>query len=76
MNPRLLEDLARQRTAELHRAAAPRTLHSHRPHANPSLRVRTGWTLVDLGLRLAVPAQRRRGSGHWQQPVRPGAVRS
>jgi hypothetical protein len=59
MHPHLLEQLARQRTAELHtagvRPARPRT-HSG-PSAQPgsarSLRTSTGWALVAIGLRIA-----------------------
>jgi hypothetical protein len=52
MNQNLLSALAREHTAQLQRLSAG----SHRPGrtrtARSSLRVRTGWTLVDLGLRL------------------------
>ncbi|MFJ2934078.1 hypothetical protein ACIO8G_15060 [Streptomyces sp. NPDC087219] len=41
--------------AELHRAAA--TTAPRVP--GPTLRVQLGWTLVELGLRLATPAHRR-----------------
>lgn len=55
MNQHTLPALAKQRTAELRDVAAA----SRRPDPDravrPSLRVRTGWTLVDLGLRLAAP---------------------
>ncbi len=53
MNQHQLAALARQHQAELqHLAVGP---HWPRPEraARPSLRVRTGWTMVDLGLRLA-----------------------
>jgi hypothetical protein len=52
MNQHMLTALARQHTAELYYRAAG----GHRPRrdraARPSLRERTGWTMVDLGLRL------------------------
>jgi len=63
MNQRVLEELARQRLAEV-REQAPgshgsrRATDSRQPLEVPRipqqpLRVRAGWTLVDLGLRLA-----------------------
>ena len=57
MNQNMIAALARQHTAEQYDRAA----WSHRPrrdHAGrPSLRERTGWTMVNLGLRLvAQPA--------------------
>jgi len=62
MNLRVLEELAQQRVAEV-RATAPGS-HSDRRSTDPrqpldvprtrpiSLRVRAGWTLITLGLRL------------------------
>jgi hypothetical protein len=54
MNQHALEDLARQRGSELRDQAAhvrpPRRVWKGQPHR--SLRERTGWTLVDLGLKL------------------------
>jgi hypothetical protein len=48
----MMTALARQRTAELYEGRA----RSRRPYrdraARPSLRERTGWTMVNLGLRL------------------------
>jgi hypothetical protein len=56
MNQKLLEDLARQRAKELLAAASKQEVRQGAPlHA---LRVRTGWTLVHVGLRLAVPQPR------------------
>jgi hypothetical protein len=60
MNQHMLPALAKVHSAELRQVAAG----SHgkdrgRRLARPSLRERTGWTLVDLGLRLAAqPAPR------------------
>ena len=85
MNPRIIEDLARQHQADLRRRAAGRDCRSaartvtgparrqrpgtarvsasarvsgrpgrHTRDASRSLRARTGWWLVDLGLKLAV----------------------
>jgi hypothetical protein len=65
MNQNMIAALARQHTAELHDRAA----RSHRPHRDgagrPSLRERTGWTLVDLGLRLVAQP----GPGFAQRPA-------
>jgi hypothetical protein len=71
MNQRMFEQLAQQHVADLQgpatgRSRAPRAVGapvieadaaSRLPRAqHPSLRERTGWTLVSLGLRLASPA--------------------
>jgi hypothetical protein len=57
MNQQLLEGLASQHIAELRAAASRQEVRQNVPfHA---LRVRTGWTLVHVGLRLAVPPPRR-----------------
>lgn len=53
MNPHTLPALAQLRVAELHDLAAGSRRTVRDRVARPSLRVRTGWTLVDLGLRLA-----------------------
>lgn len=60
MNHQALEQIANQKMAEMRDSAAGRHRHVARFWGVPrqSLRVRTGWTLVDLGLRLAAqPAQ-------------------
>jgi len=54
MHPYLMSQLAGQHVDELRAAAAGRG----RPHVTPagprnSVRYRTGWTLVQIGLRLA-----------------------
>jgi hypothetical protein len=51
MNQHMLPALARQHEADLRRLAAG-SRGTDNQVARPSLRVRTGWTLVDLGLRL------------------------
>lgn len=63
-----VDELARARHAEMHRLAASRRPAAPVKRQHRSLRVRTGWTLVGLGLKLAVPAQRR--------PVPASSVRS
>ena len=63
MNQHMLPALARQRTAELRDLATGRRAGYDRPE-RPTLRVRTGWTLVDLGLRLAAQP----GPGMTRQP--------
>jgi hypothetical protein len=53
MNPRLVEELARQRHAELvAKASRPRPVNPHK-HRRPSLRSNTGWAIVAIGLRIA-----------------------
>jgi hypothetical protein len=68
MNYTMLEEIAGQHQSELRDRAARQRLASQARRQHPSLRVRTGWTLVDLGIKLAIPAQRR--------PATPGTVRS
>jgi len=63
-----LEEIARQRQSESRDRAERHRAASHATLQHSSLRVRTGWTLVDLGLKLAIPAQRR--------PATASAVRS
>jgi hypothetical protein len=58
MNYAALEEIARQRQSELRDRAAHRRATSRVRRQRPSLRVQTGWTLVGLGLKLAIPAQR------------------
>ena len=57
MNQYLLEKLASQRRSELRAAARKQEVRADAPLE--ALRVRTGWTLVHVGLRLAVPQARR-----------------
>jgi hypothetical protein len=63
MNPRVLEELAAQHMADVRQQAAGSREHIGRSRAwQQTLRVRTGWTLVDLGLKLVAqpqPHQRR-----------------
>jgi hypothetical protein len=62
-----MEEIAAQRQSELRdRAASHRAVSPVRRRHSP-LRVRTGWTLVDVGLKLAIPANRR--------PATPSALR-
>ncbi len=57
MNQHALPALARQHVAEL-RSRAPARRPGRERVTRPSLRERTGWTMVDLGLRLvAQPSQ-------------------
>ncbi|HEX5406870.1 MAG TPA: hypothetical protein VFX16_31735 [Pseudonocardiaceae bacterium] len=51
-NPALLEVLAREQHAELHRAPAVRRMRLSQNRAGP--RQRLGWLLIEIGLRLAV----------------------
>jgi hypothetical protein len=59
MNPEMLVKLANQRTGDLQQAAADSHL-SRSTESRDSIRQRTGWALVQVGLRLAVPARRSR----------------
>jgi hypothetical protein len=52
MNQYSLPALARQHHEELHNVAGGSQRQRGDREARPSLRVRTGWTMVDLGLRL------------------------
>lgn len=61
MNQQALEGLAAQRMAEIRESAAASRRHAHRIRVpQQSLRVRTGWRLVDLGLKLVAQPNRRR----------------
>jgi hypothetical protein len=60
MNSYELERLAKQRTADIRKAAAQRPAATRRDHAR-SIRHRTGWALIQIGLSLITkPGQ---GSG-------------
>jgi hypothetical protein len=60
MNPRVLEDLSAQRMADIRSSVASSRRHVSRGGSpQQSLRVRTGWTLVDLGLKLVAQPQPR-----------------
>jgi hypothetical protein len=58
MNQRIFELLAQERQADMRRRAACREFRSppaaRRAGVSQSLRARTGWWLVDFGLKLAV----------------------
>jgi hypothetical protein len=64
MNQQLLLALAAQRAAELRESAPARRSNHARRRPGQSLRVRTGWTLVGLGLRLVSQP----GSGMTRRP--------
>jgi hypothetical protein len=53
MHPHQLEQIAGQHTAELRAQAHLARRHVQRPGPRNSVRHRAGWTLVELGLRLA-----------------------
>ena len=58
LNPALAQALARDRVADLRQAAGPRARRDRDdPRASVILATRraTGWLLVDVGLRLALP---------------------
>ncbi len=59
MNPEMLVKLANQRTDELKdTATAAHASRSGKPYG--SIRQRTGWALIQVGLRLALPANQAR----------------
>lgn len=53
MHPHQMEQLVSQHTQELRRQAHLARLRVQRPRPRNSVRHRAGWTLVELGLRLA-----------------------
>jgi hypothetical protein len=56
MFPRQMDLLVRQHTDELRTQAQRARLHVMRPVPRNSVRHRAGWTLVEIGLRLAGPS--------------------
>ena len=54
MHPEIVSQLASQHTGEMREAAAARHVR-HRVPRN-SIRYRAGWTMVEIGLRIAGPA--------------------
>lgn len=57
MHPYLRELLAAERARELRAQAQQARRHVKRPGPRNSVRHRTGWTLVEIGLRLADTSQ-------------------
>ena len=53
MHPYVMNQVAHEHAADLHRAADQRRLAKSAPGAHATLRSRAGWTLVHVGLRLA-----------------------
>ena len=53
MHPYISELVASERARELRAQAQQARLHVQRPGPRNSLRHRAGWTLVEVGLRLA-----------------------
>jgi hypothetical protein len=57
MHPQLLDQLAQQHVTEMRRSAARRRAAAAAPAARrATIRNRAGWTLVQIGLRLASSA--------------------
>lgn len=54
MHPDLLGQLAQQHLADRHATAARTPVPDASAERRPTIRNRTGWTLIQLGLRLAV----------------------
>jgi hypothetical protein len=57
MHPNLLNELASQRADELRHQPAQARPHVSRLGPRNSVRHRAGWTLVEIGLRLAGPSR-------------------
>lgn len=58
-NPAVVQALAHDRAAELRQSAAGRDYSrspTRRRHVTQAVRCGTGWLLIDLGLRLALPS--------------------
>ena len=53
MHPELMNQLASQHADELRRQPCPGRPHVGRPGPRNTVRHRAGWTLVEIGLRLA-----------------------
>jgi len=53
MHPNLMSQLASQHAGELRRPPGQGRPHVSRPGPRNSVRHRAGWTLVEIGLRLA-----------------------
>jgi hypothetical protein len=53
MHPELMNELASQRADELRLQPRPGRPHVSRPGPRNTVRHRAGWTLVEIGLRLA-----------------------
>jgi hypothetical protein len=60
-NPALVRAMARDRVVELQQAAGPAPRGRRARRAPSTIRRATGWLLVDVGLRLALP---RRPASH------------
>jgi hypothetical protein len=57
MHPNLMSQLASQHADELRRRPGQARPHVSRPGPRNSVRHRAGWTLVEIGLRLAGPSR-------------------
>jgi hypothetical protein len=57
MHPQLMNQLASQHADELRQPPRPGWLHVSRPGPRNTVRHRAGWTLVEMGLRLAGPSR-------------------
>ena len=70
MNPYELERLAKQHTSDIRKAAARQ--RAHRDHAR-TIRHRTGWALVQIGLSLISTPRGGPGKGAAMRPSLSGA---
>ena len=73
MNPYELERLAKQHTEDLRKTAARHHAAAARRDRTRSIRHRTGWALVQVGLSLISTSASGRGNGPALQPGLPSA---
>jgi hypothetical protein len=55
LHPSMADALNRTHLADLQRGPAPRPRRAHSPRERHAVRQATGWFLINLGLRLALP---------------------
>jgi hypothetical protein len=58
MNPRLIEPLVNEHVRDLRGSASRSRMRRAGQKPRPPVRQRAGWTLVEVGLRLAGPSSR------------------
>ena len=73
MNPYELERLAKQHTSDIRKAAAWYHIAAARRDRTRSIRHRTGWALVQIGLSLVSRSARGPGKGSARLASVPGA---
>jgi hypothetical protein len=73
MNPYELERLAKQHTSDIRKAAAQQHARAARRDHARTIRHRTGWALVQIGLSLISTTASGRGGGPALRPGLPSA---